>query len=383
MRYLGATHIFNGSEFLPESSVLVLDSGNSIKDIIKSDEVEKNKVEFYDGILTPGFINTHCHLELSFLKNVIPEKKGFVKFAKNLISKRNTFTEEVMLTAIEKADEEMTLNGIVAVGDISNTKISYKQKAKSKIYYHTFIELLGFNPAMADAVFNSGLNELEFLKSNGLNGSLTAHAPYSTSAELIEKIINFNFKNNSSFSIHNQESEEENKFFTGDKSTFYDLYKFLNADISWFKPNYKSSLAFYGNLLKGNNNILVHNTCLTVNDYKFLKDGIYICFCPNANLYIENTLPDFSSIIAQNQSICFGTDSLASNHSLHLLNEANYFLKETKNLNLTLKGLTGNAAKALGIENKFGFLAKGKFCHLNLIQQKNNQLKLEKIIVHA
>ncbi|MBL7917232.1 MAG: amidohydrolase family protein [Bacteroidia bacterium] len=383
MRYLGATHIFNGSEFLPESSVLVLDSGNSIKDIIKSDEVEKNEVEFYDGILTPGFINTHCHLELSFLKNVIPEKNGFVEFAKNLISKRNSFTEEVMLSAIEKADEEMALNGIVAVGDISNTKISYKQKLKSKIYYHTFIELLGFNPSMAETIFNSGLNELEILKSYGLHGSLTAHAPYSTSAELIEKITNFNFKNNSSFSIHNQESEEENKFFTGDKSTFYDLYKFLNADISWFKPNYKSSLAFYGNLLKGNNNILVHNTRLTASDYKFLKEGIYICFCPNANLYIENTLPDFSSIIAQNQSICFGTDSLASNHSLNLLNEANYFLKETKNLNLTLKGLTSNAAKALGIENKFGFLAQGKFCHINLIQQKNNQLQLEKIIVHA
>ena len=128
---------------------------------------------------------------------------------------------------------------------------------------------------------------------------------------------------------------------------------------------------------------MVHNTYTNNFDYKYIKEGAYICFCPNANLYIENRLPDFSSIIKHTHSICFGTDSLASNHSLNLLNEANYFLKETNNLNLTLKGLTCNGAKALGIDDKFGFIKKGKKCALNLVHLENNTLQLQKILTHA
>src|SRR4051812_4574255 len=79
-------------------------------------------VETFSGIICPGFINTHCHVELSHLKDKIAPKSGLVNFIKNVQAFRNT-DEAAILAAAEQADAEMYKNGIVAVGDISNTPV--------------------------------------------------------------------------------------------------------------------------------------------------------------------------------------------------------------------------------------------------------------------
>lgn len=363
-------------------TILALDDKGKLEAILPAGSVDEQQVIKLSGILTPGFVNAHCHLELSHLKGKIPEKTGLPAFGKQVIIQRNSFTTEEKIAAQKQADEQMWKNGIVAVGDICNNNESFETKTQSSIYYHSFIELIGLNPERTFPAFNTGLEVFKELLTKGLKGSLAPHAPYSTSTNLIEKIAAYNTENNLVSTIHNQESVEENKFFHGIENGFYDLYKFLQLDISWFKAPMTSSLASFAPYLKNQSTILVHNTTTRADDISAVeKNNVYWCLCPNANLYIEDCLPDFELLLNSRKMICVGTDSLASNHSLDLIAEINHVLSNSSlSLDNALRALTHNGAKALDIEDKFGELHKGKNAGLNLLSFENNQLTFNKKI---
>ncbi|MBA3679877.1 MAG: amidohydrolase family protein [Bacteroidetes bacterium] len=386
MRFLGANKIFDGRQYLPEGSVLVVDSQNKLKEIVPAAFEIQDKLEFFDGIITPGFVNAHCHLELSHLKGKISKHTGIPGFGKQVIMQRMTggFTKEHIHEKAFEADAEMWKKGIVAVGDISNADDSFKTKQNSKIKYHTFVEILGLNPANENMMFELGLPFLNLLQSLGLNGSLAPHAPYSTSLELIKRIAKYDRENNLPLSIHNQETEEETKFFLGKQNDFKGLYEFLKADISWFKAPRVSSLEYYLKAFQDQKIVLVHNTFSTKEDIEMAANkNCFFCFCPNANLYIESKLPDYTLFKEHVNTLCLGTDSLASNDDLDLIAEANVILKNsnTFSVEVILQMMTFNNASAINLENEFGSLIPGKNAGLNLVEIENGQLNfINKII---
>jgi cytosine/adenosine deaminase-related metal-dependent hydrolase len=381
MHFLKASQIFDGEKFLDPSSVLVLEK-NVLSDIVPAKTIDPLKVETFEGTLTPGFVNAHCHLELSHMKGHIPQHTGLPGFGKQVISIRNQFKKEEILEHIADADKEMQAAGIVAVGDICNGNDSFKTKADSKILYHSFVELLGLHPAMAENIFQSGLQLLDELKRYALPGSLAPHAPYSTSLALIQKISSYNISQDLPSSIHNQESEEESKFLNGEKSGFDDLYSSLNLDISWFQPPKLSSVLYYTPSLRTQQTLLVHNTCTKEGDVSFVRDqNIFWCFCPSANIYIENRLPDYN-LFSRQKNVCLGTDSLASNHQLDLVSEANLLLMNSDySPEKILSAMTSVPASALGLGDRFGTLLKEKNTGINLMDFKNRQIKFLKKIL--
>ena len=383
MRIISANSIFNGINFLSQEMALVIDDFGLLKDIVKKTEIQSSEIEHYDGIIAPGFVNAHCHLELSHLFSQIDPKTGLIEFLKQVIAKRNNFNKKEQEDAAIEADFKMWESGIVAVGDISNIDTTFKTKANSKIYYHTFIELIGLNPLHSETIFEKGLSLLKELENYNLIGSLAAHAPFSSSKLLINKIANYNSLNNLAFSIHNQESEEETKFFAGRPSGINDLFDYLNIDINWFTPPKTSSLLSYLDVIPNKKSLLVHNTFCKEEDIIASKHKfINWCFCPGANLFIENTLPNCDLFLNHNQNWCIGTDSLASNQKLDMCFEASILLSKLPSISIEsiLKALTYNGAKALGIEDKFGKLIIGKNTGLNLIQHSDTQLNFIKKI---
>ena len=189
-----------------------------------------------------------------------------------------------------KGDVEMKQKGIVAVGDISNGSHSFLIKQKSKIYYHTFIELIGLNPLNADKIMETGAELMKEADRKSLKASFVPHAPYSTSYEVMKRISEIASKNNSPVCIHNQESKEENKFFENKTGDFVNLYSSLNLPTDHFKATNKSSLQSYLEYLQTTETLmLVHNTFSSVEDVEFankLHSNLFWCLCPNANLYI-------------------------------------------------------------------------------------------------
>jgi cytosine/adenosine deaminase-related metal-dependent hydrolase len=383
VRFLNADKIFDGKQFLAPDTLLVLDEAGRLTELVPSGNVESGRIERLEGIITPGFVNSHCHLELSHLKGQIPRHTGLPEFAKQVIISRNSFRDSERMEHMHAADAEMWRSGIVAVGDISNGAESFGTKAASPLFYHTFIELIGLDPFRAPLVLEKGQELKDELKDRGLRGSLAPHAPYSTSKALIGAIAAQDEFHKLPFSIHNQESEEETKFFIGQKNGFEDLYSFLGLSVSWFRAPGHSSLKEYAAVLPNTPSLLVHNTVSTAEDLRLVASlPVFWCFCPSANLYIEAKLPDFTLFSSLQNKICLGTDSLASNDSLNLVKEASIILEQRTafSLETMLGALTLNGAEALGISENFGRLIPGKNTGLNLLAHRNSGLQFVKKI---
>jgi cytosine/adenosine deaminase-related metal-dependent hydrolase len=385
-RYLLYMKIFRADYVFPvnadpirNGAVVVNDDGKiiSVAEDIPPEHANL-PVEQLEGLICPGFINTHCHLELSHLKDKITNGEGLISFIQNLQLHRNSSLPEVK-EAAAAADQAMYDNGIVAVGDISNSDITISIKSKSKLYYHTFVEAFGFVPQKAEEVFNKALDLLNEFKPQTC--SITPHAPYSVSKELFKLLKKHANNNKNLLSIHNQECEDENKFFRYKLGRFNDLYTHFGIDISFFKPQARNSLQSVLPLLSNKQDILlVHNTCTNLKDIYFIKrfdHKIHWCFCPNANIYIEGTLPKIDLFVDQGFNITLGTDSLASNHKLCILSEMATLQKHFPSLHWTrlLQWATINGAKFLGIDNEKGTIEPGKTPGLNLITGLN-ELKI-------
>ncbi|MGE0635461.1 MAG: amidohydrolase family protein [Bacteroidia bacterium] len=363
--------------------MVVVDDQGKIVSVNSKSEIRNSELENYQGILCPGFVNTHCHLELSHMKGVIPEKTGLAGFIKNFIVARKTFSPEQIQKGIEAAENEMLDNGIVAVGDICNVSDTFTQKAKHNLKYYNFIEGFDFFPENTEAEIkrmNSVIEELMQLDSHA-NYSPVPHAPYSVSAKYFQ--IFSKTSPDKILSIHNQESLEENLMFREKRGKIIELFSSLGMNFSDWKSSGKNSLESYlGFLPTVNNLLLVHNTFTDSEDIKFAEghsNNIYWVTCPNANLYIENKLSDYNLFIDAGAKMTIGTDSLASNHSLSILDEMKTISSHFPELRLgmLLQWATLNGAKALGFQNEFGSFEKSKRPGVLLIENVN----LDKILL--
>lgn len=367
MRYrkLKADYLFTGEKLLNTENVLIADTNGEIINVIDVKDAGE-EIETYHGILSPGFINAHCHLELSHLKNVIPEKTGLIDFVFKVVSERY-FAEEEILDAIEKGEEEMLENGIVAVGDICNYSTTVSQKIKRNISYYNFIEISGWLPEIAGARFEKRKIAFEEFDKNNLIACIVPHAPYSVS-EILWKKITALFTGKT-VTIHNQETADEDLFFKDGKGDFVRMFEKMKMDNSFFKPTKKGSVeSYFKNLSRAKSVILVHNTFTKQADLNFINQHkneeqlISFCLCPNANLYIENALPPVDLFLRNDCNIILGTDSLASNRQLNILEEIKTIHEKfpTIKTETFLKWATMNGAKALQMEDQIGNFETGK-----------------------
>ena len=392
-RKFKADYLFTGSEMLDNNQVLITDREGSVQDIVGAEEAGGD-IQMLDGLLSPGFINSHCHLELSHLKGLIPEKKGLVDFVFSIVSQRLRPEEEIS-DAIAKAEDEMIANGIIGVGDICNNLDTYDQKQKNRLLYYNFIEASGWHPSVAQARFNRSKEFLDSFQREEADGhprlSMTPHAPYSVSEELWELIMPW-FANKTA-TIHNQESKGEDQFFESGKGDLLRMYQMMQIQNDFFRPTNKSSLqSYFSKMKQAKNIILVHNTFTREEDIQYAiqtmnnnrkTDSLYFCICANANLYIENTIPPVELLLNHKCNIVLGTDSLASNHQLDILAEMKTIARHFHSIPLAelLKWATLNGAKAIEMDDVAGSFSKGKKPGVLLIKNLDDLHLNEKVFV--
>lgn len=381
-RKFKATNIFNGYAMLPQEMVLLTDAGGTVVDLIPEKDAGENILGL-NGILCPGFINAHCHIELSHMKGLIPQHTGLINFIEQVMIKRNA-PEMVKQEAMTKAEKEMQQNGIVAVGDICNTTDSISLKTKSNLHWRNFVEVAGFVEQGAEKRLNE-MEEVEKQFSEKLSSrsqgsqlpsvpitGLSPHAPYSVSKKLFQLL---NEKTTGSIiSIHNQETAAENDLFKNKSGEFLAFYQQLAINISSFTSTGKSSFQSWLPCFTNRQQIIsVHNSFINEDDIRFAANNfsqIIFCLCPNANLYIENFLPPLDLFIKNNCNVVLGTDSLASNTQLSILEEINTILQNFKHISLStiLQWATINGARALGFDKLLGSFEKGKAPGVLLLQ---------------
>jgi len=361
LRFITADWVYPVSSPRIAQGVVVINDGR-IKEVTRRDLVPSDQLEYHKGILIPGFINTHCHLELSHLKGKAPTGAGLLPFIDHVVKFRNIDQAEID-AAIVKADTEMWDNGIQAVGDICNKPDTFAVKLGSKIRYYSFVEMFDFlQDHQMEAMIKGYLAAYTLAPEPR---SAVPHAPYSVSPGLFSHINELNAAD-VTVSIHNQETPAEHDFFVHGNGGFFGFYKNFGFDLSHFKPTGQTSIHYaMAHMDSQQRALFVHNTLTGPEDIAAAQawsDKVYWATCANANLYIENRLPFYQHFIHAGARMTIGTDSLTSNWQLSILEEMKTIARYQSYVpfDTLLQWATLNGALALGMDDELGSLETGK-----------------------
>jgi cytosine/adenosine deaminase-related metal-dependent hydrolase len=358
-----ASLLFTGNQLLSGANQVLITKADGTVDAIVPVAEAGEDVQQLEGILSPGLVNAHCHLELSHMKGMIPAHTGLQEFVKQIVALRQVAPEAIQ-EAIVSAEAEMMANGIVAVGDISNTLDTLSQKAKHNLAYYSFVELYDLDPTVAADKIIAGLEIQKQFQENCVRASIVPHAPYSVTNDLW-LLLSAHFGIHT-ISMHNQETPDENEFFKTKSGSFLGMYERTKVSLDFFKATGLSSLqSILPIFKKAHHGILVHNSFTSAEDIQAVHAAMtnaFWCLCPNANQYIEQTMPPVELLRSKKANIVIGTDSYASNWSLNVLDELKTIQKHHPKIPLEemLQWATINGARALQMNKHLGSFEKGK-----------------------
>ena len=376
MRYLAADVVYPIVGFPINKGVVAVDDDNRIVSVGELSDYPGKPFEYFNGALVPGFVNTHCHLELSHMLGKIPTGTGLALFINQVVGTRGFADQAIIQTAIERADRLMYEAGIVAVGDISNTTDTAAVKAASPMCYYTFVEMFDFmQPDRAAATFEQyEAVYAAFAQQLGDRDRLqrVPHAPYSVSPALYARINAANAPGGT-VSIHNQETPGEQALFRNKTGDLLALFEQFGMSYDHFEATGRSSIQqALDHLDPAQRTLFVHNTLTSHADIEAAQawsDQVYWATCPNANLYIENRLPNYQFFLDTGAKMTIGTDSLTSNWQLSVLEELKTIARYQSYLSTEtlLQWATLGGAEALGMDQELGSFEPGKRPGVNLI----------------
>jgi cytosine/adenosine deaminase-related metal-dependent hydrolase len=358
-----ATQIFTGTQMLDGADQVLITKADGTIDALVPVAEAGDDIQLLEGILSPGLVNAHCHLELSHMKGMIPPHTGLQEFVKQIVALRQVEPEAIQ-EAIVTAEAEMVVNGIVAVGDISNTLDTLNQKAKHHLAYYSFVELYDLDPTRAADKIIAGLEIQKQFQENCVRASLVPHAPYSVTNDLWH-LLSAHFGIHT-ISMHNQETPDENAFFKTKTGSFLGMYERTKVNLDFFEATGLSSLqSILPIFKKAHHGILVHNSFTSAEDIQAVHAAMtnaFWCLCPNANQYIEQTMPPVELLRSEKANIVIGTDSYASNWSLNVLDELKTIQQHHPDIPVSemLGWATINGARALQMDKHLGSFELGK-----------------------
>ena len=367
MPLLSADLIYTPAGFLQDHCLECTDAGEIIS---LRPRRQLDAPIHHAGLLLPGFVNAHCHSELSMMEGKLTEGAGMATFIEQIISLRGTFSEEDQRLGVEKAFAYMWESGTVLLGDISNAPVSIETKRRSPLRSYTFVEVFALGEGQAQETFERGLDLLQQFE--GLSVSLTHHAPYTMSSSLIRKVYEHAAARQQLLSIHLLESQGERALFEEKGGPFVAVFQKLGIPFAGFAAN-TAQAHMLADMDASQPALFVHNTEMTAEELDTIAGDFphtFFCLCPRSNYFIHRTWPDAELFARYSDRICLGTDSIASNYSLDLFEEVKVLHERHPALSLhtLLKWATTNGAAALHQSGNFGTFAPGTRPGINLLR---------------
>ena len=287
---------------------------------------ESEKVEA--GAIVPGFVNAHCHVELSHLHGKFRKGTGMAGFIDQINELRDWAGRETKITLVQKWMDKMWEDGVSAMADISNDDSSFGVKSVHPMYTRTFLEVFGSEPEMCEDVMK-GVTELDSQAAEaGIDAAPTPHSCYTMSPQLLTASAAAGLAKGF-ISYHSQESQEEEDLLRKGSGAMYENRK--RSGMSTPPVTGESSLKYFLDRLSyahaapyDEHVLLVHNVCLAQDDIDAaLKsfNNVYWAICPLSNIFIHNALPPVPLMRENGLKITVGTDSLSSNDDLDVVKE--------------------------------------------------------------
>ena len=316
--------------------------------------------ELGSGVLLPGLVNAHCHLELTAL-GLAGERRftSFVDWVEALVAARASLDAATARDGARRGIEELRRSGTVAVGDVSNELGHLDLLRESGLEAVVFFELIGWDPARAASILAWAEGRMAELAAPGpVRLRLAAHAPYSVSPPLFAGLV----RRGGPAAVHLAESPEESRFLRdggGEWAAFLDRRV---GPVPFEAPGtspvrYLDSL---GALRPG----LLAAHCVQVDggDRALLAErGVGVAVCPRSNRNLGVGMPPVPELLAAGVALSLGTDSAASAGRLDLMQDVSALQREFPRLDpaVIVRMATLGGAEALGLPD-YGSLEPGK-----------------------
>ncbi len=370
-RAIHADAIVTGDREALRDAAVIVDARGEVIDVGAAGDVLPAHagaiVERVRGVVMPGLVNAHTHLELSALRGKVAGGAGFVKWVERMMGVRSEESPEDNAEAIDAAVTELDDAGTVAIGEVTNSLAAVRALARRGFAGCVFHEVFGVTREAVVAKLD-GLEAQVSLRLGTWPSLDLAYAPaphtlYTTHADAVRRIIAAAGAAHRITTLHLSEHASERRALESGDGPIADWYermlKLPRAEIAWPRL---SPVAYADQLgALASNVVVVHLADARPDELDLVaKRGAPVVLCPRSNLHIETRLPPLLAVRAAGIEAALGTDSLASNASLDVLAEARALADRFPSVPARelLQMATWNGARALG-RHDLGRIAKG------------------------
>ncbi len=328
-----------------------------------------------DGILFPGLVNAHCHLELTCLEG-LPYPGNFTDWIRKILEAKTNLGPEEQDKAIVKGVLLSILGGTTTLGDHMSCNSNLEDLLESPLRGKIFLEVLGVVPEVAETLFNSAQHLKETYKQHNSRFEIipSPHSIHAVAPEILERLFS---SPHGLFSIHLAESLDEQQYFQGSGP----LHQLI-AERS--TPPHTSKTSALGEMLArawlDSRTLIVHGNYLNDIELKIIgQKGISLVHCPFSHRYFNHRPFPLQGALQAGVNIALGTDSLASATSLSMLEVMREMERRFPKLDreTILSMATLGGAQALQLQDQVGNLSSGKKADAIAIRQLGHRDPLD------
>lgn len=311
------------------------------------------------GVLLPGLVNAHTHLELSALADRIPGQDGFTAWVARLVEERAHVPLDDSRASVRAAIVALAERGTVAVGDVSNELEHLDLFPVGPLRAVVFYEQIGWDPSRAAGTLERAANRLRAIGPvPGVEVRLAAHAPHSVSPELLRSLV----ARGGPAAIHLAESPDESRFLRSGDGPWAAFLRARVGDVP-FRPPAASPVAYMEDLgVLHDRLVAAHCVQVDAADVaRLARRGVSVVACPRSNRQLGLAAPPVPALLAAGVNVALGSDSLASAPGLDVLDEARALREAFPALTpgALLRAATLGGARALGLAD-LGAIAPGR-----------------------
>jgi len=333
-------------------------------------------VDVNDCVVLPGLVNAHSHLELSDLQDRVPFEGDFVKWVGGVTQGRRELKTELSDTIADACSESLA-SGVTCVGDICFRHGAWRHLAQQPIRKTCYAEVFGMTSDLESprtylerCIAQTREDELLLL-------GLSPHAPYSAGPGVYELTGRLAKEHQLPIVTHLAETEAEIEFLAKGSGDWMDYLQRIHVwDGSFAFPGKRPVEYFLSLNISDQSFLLAHVNYINDEELEALADTSHsVVYCPRSHRFFGHRPHRFREMLKAGINVCLGTDSLASNSSLSILDEMRFLHREFGDLEpqTILEMATVNGAKAIGWSGKIGIIEEGKEADLTAIPLEDSR----------
>jgi len=331
-------------------------------------------IDLGDAVLCPGFVNAHTHLELSALAHRVPPSASFTDWLLRVIreSAERLSDDEAIRASVRFGIRASLRAGVTTVGDITrNPATTRSVLADSPLTAVSFGEVTAIGTRRSLGHERIAAAIAQGYDQRNVYVGISPHSPYSVEPDVLRQCAQAAREHDLSVTIHVVETADEASFTEARSGAFVELLRALGI---WDEAVPMSGRTPVGLLaevgLLTSRCVLAHANYVTRSDVELIRrSGASVAYCPRTHAAFGHPPHSFRDFLRAGVNVCLATDSLASNPSLSVLDEARFVRRMSPEVDpaLLLEMITIRPARALGLEHELGTLEPGKRADVNVL----------------